>query len=90
MVWDHATWHKSRVVCQWIREHNRTKKKNRQRIRLLSILLPKKSFWINPIEPMWIHAKRKVIEPDKKLTAIEPVRRVCTVFKQPVLPYLFF
>ena len=63
MVWDHATWHKSKAVHQWIREHNRAVKKNRQGIRLLPFLLPKKSPWLNPIEPMWIHAKRKVIEP---------------------------
>jgi len=55
---------------------------------LLSFLLPKKSPWLNPIEPMWIHAKRKVVEPDKKLTAGGLVRRVSAVFKQPVLPYL--
>jgi len=63
-------------------------KKNRQGIRLLPFLLPKKSPWLNPIEPMWIHAKRKVVEPDKKLTAAELVRRVSAGFKQPVLPYL--
>jgi transposase len=88
MVWDHATWHKSRAVRQWIREHNRTVKKNRQGIRLLPFLLPKKSPWLNPIEPMWIHAKRKVIEPDKILAAVELVRRVSAVFYQPVLPSL--
>lgn len=88
MVWDHATWHKSKAVHQWIRTHNRAVKENRQGIRLLPFLLPKKSPWLNPIEPMWIHAKRKVVEPDKKLTAVELVRRVSAVFKQPILPYL--
>lgn len=88
MVWDHATWHKSMAVRQWIRAHNRAVKKNGQGIRLLPFLLPKKSPWLNPIEPMWIHAKRKVVEPDKKLTAAELVRRVSAVFNQPVLPYL--
>jgi len=88
MVWDHATWHKSKAVRQWIREHNRSVKENRQGIRLLPFLLPKKSPWLNPIEPMWIHAKRKVVEPEKKLTAVELVRRVSAVFKQPILPYL--
>jgi len=88
MVWDHATWHKSMAVRQWIHAHNRAVKKNGQGIRLLPFLLPKKSPWLNPIEPMWIHAKRKVVEPDKKLTAVELVRRVSAVFKQPTLPYL--
>jgi hypothetical protein len=28
-------------------------------------LLPKmKSPWLNPIEPKWVHGKRKVVEPD--------------------------
>lgn len=88
MVWDHATWHKSMAVRRWIREHNRAVKKNGQGIRLLPFLLPKKSPWLNPIEPMWIHAKRKVVEPDKKLTAVELVRRVSAVFKHPILPCL--
>ena len=66
MFWDHATWHKSKAVRQWIRAHNRAVQKNGQGIRLLPFLLPKKSPWLNPIEPLWIHAKRKVIEPDKK------------------------
>jgi transposase len=88
MIWDHATWHKSMAVRQWVRKHNRAVKKNGQGVRLLPFLLPKKSPWLNPIEPMWIHAKRKVVEPDKKLPATELVRRVCAVFKQQVLPYL--
>jgi transposase len=88
MAWDHASWHKSKAVRQWVRNHNRNVKKNRAGVRLLPFLLPKKSPWLNPIEPMWIHAKRKVVEPDKKITASELVRRVSAVFEHPVLPYL--
>lgn len=88
MAWDHASWHKSKAVRQWVRNHNRNVKKNRVGVRLLPFLLPKKSPWLNPIEPMWIHAKRKVVEPDKKITASELVRRVSAVFEHPVLPYL--
>jgi len=88
MAWDHASWHKSKAVRQWVRNHNRLVKKDRAGVRLLPFLLPKKSPWLNPIEPMWIHAKRKVVEPDKKITASELVRRVSAVFEHPVLPYL--
>jgi transposase len=88
MIWDHASWHKSKAVRQWVRNHNRIVKKDRAGVRLLPFLLPKKSPWLNPIEPMWIHAKRKVVEPDKKITASELVRRVSAVFEHPVLPYL--
>ena len=86
MIWDHATWHKSITVRTWVREHNRTVKKTQAGVRLLPFLLPKKSPWLNPIEPMWIHAKRKVVEPDKPLTVTELVRRVSAVFDNPILP----
>lgn len=88
MVWDHASWHKSKAVRQWVHEHNQSVKQAQQGIRLLPFLLPKQSPWLNPIEPMWIHAKRKVVEPEKKLTATELVRRVSAVFHHPVLPFL--
>ena len=87
MIWDHATWHKSIAVREWVREHNRTVKKTQEGVRLLPFLLPKKSPWLNPIEPMWIHAKRKVVEPEKQLTVTELVRRVSAVFDNPVLPF---
>jgi transposase len=73
MIWDHASWHKSLAVRQWVRKHNREAKQTKSGIRLLPFLLPKKSPWLNPIEPMWIHAKRKVIEPDGQITASELV-----------------
>jgi transposase len=88
MFWDHASWHKSQVVRQWIRQHNQTVKTKREGIRLLAVLLPKKSPWLNPIEPRWIHAKRKVMEPDRILSVDELSKRVCAVFNQPPLPWL--
>lgn len=86
MLWDNATWHKSWVVRNWIKEHNRNVKALQQGVRLLTFLLPKKSPWLNPIEPMWLHAKRKVVEPDDKLTKMELMQRVCAVFDNPILP----
>jgi hypothetical protein len=88
MFWDHASWHISKMVRSWVRTHNREVQKTGQGIRFLVCLLPKKSPWLNPIEPMWIHAKRKVVEPDRKLSADELVNRVCAVFDQPVLPLI--
>ena len=88
MVWDHATWHKSKAVREWVHKHNNAVKKSQEGVRLLPFLLPKKSPWLNPIEPMWIHAKRKIVEPDKKLTETEVVRRVSAVFNNPILPLL--
>jgi len=88
MFWDHASWHKSQKVRVWIHKHNQEVKRTRQGTRLLAVLLPKKSPWLNPIEPRWVHAKRKVMEPDRKLSAQELSQRVCDVFSQPVLPWL--
>jgi hypothetical protein len=42
--------------------------------------LPSKSPWLNPIEPKWLHGKRKVVEPDRLLTAAELADRVCAVY----------
>lgn len=69
IVWDHARWHKSKKVRQWVRAHNRQAKQNGD-VRLLVWSLPKKSPWLNPIEPRWIHSKRAVLEPG--LTNLTP------------------
>jgi transposase len=79
MIWDRATWHKSKRLRQWIRAYNRAAKQTEQP-RLLTFLLPKKSPWLNPIEPRWVHAKRKTCEPDGELTAMELKRRLATHF----------
>jgi hypothetical protein len=40
--------------------------------------LPIKSPWLNPIEPKWVHGKRRVVEPDRLLPAAELIERVYT------------
>ena len=42
--------------------------------------LPIKSSWLNPIEPRWVHAKRKVVEADGLLSAKELIDRICANF----------
>lgn len=88
MFWDHASWHKSKKVRTWLHQHNQEVKRAGKGTRLLAVLLPKKSPWLNPIGPRWIHAKRKVSEPERKLSAKELSERVCAVFNQPVLPWI--
>jgi hypothetical protein len=88
LIWDHASWHISQTVCDWMREHNRQVKNNDQGVRILKCLLPKKSPWLNPIEPMWIHTKRKVVEPDRVLPAKEIAERVCAAFDNPYESHL--
>lgn len=88
MFWDHASWYKSKMVRSWIRKYNQQVKRSGQGTRLLACLLPKKSPWLNPIEPRWIHAKRKIASPDTKLSAQELAKRICAVFKQALLPWI--
>jgi hypothetical protein len=65
LVWDNASWHVSKEVRRWIGEHNReVKKGGKQGVRIISCYLPKKSPWLNPIEPKWTHGKRRVVEAD--------------------------
>ena len=80
LVWDNASWHISKKVKGWIREHNREVKRTRQGVRILTCPLPVKSPWLNPIEARWAHAKRKVVEAEHLLTAGELTQRVCDQF----------
>jgi transposase len=80
LIWDNASWHISNKVCTWIREHNRQVKNSRQGVRILPCRLPVKSPWLNPIEPVWAHGKRRVVEPARTLSAHELAERVCATF----------
>ena len=80
LVWDNASWHKSKFVKDWIAAHNRRVKHSGRGVRIVACLLPKKSPWLNPIEPKWMHGKRKVAESDGLLTAHELADRVCEAF----------
>jgi transposase len=80
LIWDNATWHTSKEVHTWITSHNRRVKAEGKGVRIVACLLPKKSPWLNAIEPKWIHGKRKVVEPGRLLGADELADRVCKVF----------
>jgi transposase len=80
IIWDHASWHKSKRLKGWIHAYNRQAKLEGD-VRLLTFLLPKKSPWLNPIEPRWVHAKRQVCEPDGTLTPDELKQRLCGYFQ---------
>jgi hypothetical protein len=77
LVWDNASWHLSTEVRTWIRAHNQGVRARGRGVRIVPCPLPSKSPWLNPIEPKWIHTKRKVVEPDRLLTAHEVATRVC-------------
>ena len=90
LIWDNASWHKSREVRGWITAHNRRVKDDGSEagVRIVPCLLPTKSPWLNAIEPKWIHGKRKVTEPERLLGAYELADRVCGVFGCPHYEHL--
>jgi len=80
LVWDNASWHVSKEARTWIREHNRKVKQEGKGVRIIVCFLPIKSPWLNPIEPRWVHGKRKVVEAERLLTSQELADRVCEHF----------
>jgi DDE superfamily endonuclease len=80
LIWDNASFHVSKIVRTWIREHNSLVKQENKGVRILPLFLPTKSPWLNPIEPKWVHAKRNVVECDGLLTARQLAERVCAYF----------
>jgi len=79
LFWDNASWHVSRQVRAWIGQHNRQVKRSGG-LRLLVCPLPKKSPWLNNIEPKWVHGKRAVIEPEQVLSPEALAERLCRYY----------
>jgi hypothetical protein len=71
LIWDNASWHISKQVKRWIRDHNRQVTREGHGVRILACQLPVKAPWLNPIEPKWVHGKRAIAEPARLLTAAE-------------------
>ena len=76
LIWDNASWHVSGRVRAWVKAHNR-RVKAEGGVRIAACYLPVKAPWLNAIEPKWVHGKRAILEPDRKLTGEEVVERVC-------------
>jgi transposase len=79
LVWDNASWHTSKRVRSWIKAHNR-RAKAEGGVRIIACPLPIKAPWLNAIEPKWVHGKKAIVEPDRKLTAQETKERVCLYY----------
>jgi DDE superfamily endonuclease len=75
LVWDNASWHISKRVQAWIAAHNR-RVRRQGGVRIRVCCLPVKAPWLNPIEPRWLHGKRAIVEPDRKLRPEEVKQRV--------------
>ena len=63
VIWDHGSWHVARKVKRWIHRYNLNAKLT-GKPRLLVWALPKRSPWFHPIEPHWLHAKKRICQPD--------------------------
>jgi transposase len=87
VVWDDASWHTACAVSSWVGEHNQHAGHG-SKVRVVICELPVASPWLNNIEPCYKHAKKVILEPDRKLTAQETVSRVCEHFGCELLPYL--
>ncbi len=88
LIWDNASFHVSKMVRTWIREHNRLVKQEGKGVRILPFFLPTKSPWLNPIEPKWVHAKKVIVEPDGVLSAQQLAERICVHFGCSYEPHL--
>jgi hypothetical protein len=87
LVWDNAAWHVSRAVRAWLRAHNQQAHRDGG-VCIIPCFLPTKSPWLNPIEPKWIHGKRRIVEPARLLTANEVEDRVCAALACPHADHL--
>src|SRR4051794_34728030 len=77
LVWDNGSWHVSRRVRDWIPAHNR-RAKAEGGVRIVACWLPIKAPGLNAIEPKWVHAKRAIVETDRKLSGEQVMQRVCS------------
>lgn len=84
LIWDNASWHRSRAVQAWLRQHNQAARRAQQQgepaVRIMACWLPVKSPWLNAIEPKWMHGKKAIMEPARKLTSDEVHERTCSHF----------
>ena len=79
MVWDNASWHVSHAVRAWLKAHNRRTKREGG-CRVVVYPLPIKSPWLNRTEPQWVHGKRAIAEPDRKLPVDELKHWICPYY----------
>ena len=75
LIWDNASWHMSKQVRTWLREHNQTvlqeARTGKRGVRINPVLVAHQESWLNRIEPKWVHGKRAIVEPARLLTAQE-------------------
>jgi hypothetical protein len=75
-IWDTASWHVSRAVRTGLQAHNQ-RVKRASGGRRLRCQLPSQSPWLHRLEPQWVHGKRAIAAPTRKLTGKETPQRLC-------------
>ncbi len=60
VIWDNASWHTAKALRRWYTRYN-LKAKRQGKIRMLIVRLPSRSPWLNPIEPVFGQAKRRIV-----------------------------
>jgi len=89
LFWDNAPWHTSARMRGGPQEHDRQVRcGEKEKVCLIACYLPKRSPWLNPTEPKWLHGKRAVAEPEAALNEAELMARVHEHFNCPVPPLL--
>jgi hypothetical protein len=79
LVWDNAAWHISQAVRAWRKAHNRRVKREGG-CRIVVCPLPRTSPGLHRIEPQWVHGKRAIAEPARKLQVDELQHRICAYY----------
>jgi transposase len=58
LIWDNASWHVSKQVKTWLREHKQAVQQEARTgicgVRIIRGFLPTKRPWLNRIEPKWV------------------------------------
>ena len=74
LVWDNASWHVSKRVRH--RSGAQPAREAGGRLQNPGLWPAGQGAGLNPIEPKWLHGKRAIVEPDRKLTGAEIKQRV--------------
>jgi hypothetical protein len=61
LVWDPAPWHRARDLIQMIRAHNQQVDRTGHGVKIVPMMTPVQAFWLNRVEAIIGHTKRKVL-----------------------------
>jgi hypothetical protein len=65
VIWDEPSWHTADLVVQGVKEQHRRAERG-EGVRGVVCALPVASPWLNNLEPCGTHAKKAIMEVDRK------------------------